>query len=233
MRADLRTERSSAPRPLVDGLWYFPGPTIVELLPNNRDLLVAFRAGERSALTEVYWHYVDDVERYLRAGFLAGDVRIAGLSDPDQLKDVLQETFSRAFSPRARQTYDGLRSYRPYLRRIARNLLIDRSRMAGRLVLGADEGLEAATPSDDASPHETLEHRRLAEATRSFVGTLDAQMQTIVRLRFEEGRSQEDVAREVGVTRRRIRTLEGRVRKDLIDHLTAHGLRLEDYLASP
>jgi RNA polymerase sigma factor (sigma-70 family) len=195
----------------------------VTVFVDNRPLLMAFRRGERSALETVYWHYVDGVESFVRRGFTVGDTRVRGLTDPD-VAEVVQETFMRAFTAGARASYDGLRPYRPYLLRIARNLLVDRARLAGRLRLGDDEGLadqleDAAEPADAA-----LERVELADAARAFVEGLDAASRDFVRLRFEQGASQDAVAGELGITRRRVRTLEKRIRADLEQHLQRAGL---------
>lgn len=193
------------------------------IFEGNRELLLAFRAGDKEALASVYWHYASWVERLLRRGFGSGDVRVPGLPDTE-VGDVLQDTFARAFSQAARDGYDGLRPYRNYLLRIARNLLIDRARVAVRVELDPDVGEEA---DDDEGAEDIVEQTRLHEATQAFVRALDAESRELVRLRFEEERSQDAVAVAMGVTRRRVRTLEKRVRDGLERHLVAAGLAAE------
>ena len=51
---------------------------------------------------------------------------------PQDLADLVQEVFMRAFSREGRQAYDGLRDYGPYLFAIARNVLVDWARVRGR-----------------------------------------------------------------------------------------------------
>ena len=93
----------------------------------NQELLLAFREGTREALTRVYQHYVDEVARGVRRGFFLGEgrERIPGAPDDQAQRELVQEVFLRAFSEKARNAYDGLRPFRPYLMRIVRNLLID------------------------------------------------------------------------------------------------------------
>ncbi len=193
------------------------------IFEGNRELLLSFRAGDTKALARVYWHYVDLVERVLRRGFVSGDVRVPGVGDPD-VRDVLQDTFARAFSATARAGYDGLRPFRNYLLRIARNLLVDRARIAKRVDLDADLDDEA---SADTGADEALEQGELEQATRSFIGGLDPEQRELVRLRFEEETSQDRVAHRMGISRRRVRTLEKRVRDGLARHLAAAGLSPE------
>src|ERR671919_469239 len=90
-------------------------------------LLEAFRRGEREALARVYRDHVDDVEAFLRAR-LARAGRLTAWS----LADLVQDVFLRAFANKARASYDGQREYQPYLRALARNLLIDRLRRSVR-----------------------------------------------------------------------------------------------------
>src|SRR6478672_2492853 len=85
----------------------------------DRELLSAFRAGERAALERVYLAYVDDVFRLIAVGFER---------NPHEQRSLVQDVFVRAFSDRARLGFDGIRPYRPYLLTIARNVLVDRAR---------------------------------------------------------------------------------------------------------
>src|SRR3954451_9913054 len=123
----------------------------------DRLLLDAFRRGDRAALTTVYFHYVDDIAAIVRNGFSipTSGVRVRGASDEPTERDLIQEVFARAFAPRARDAYDGIRPYGAYLRRIAKNLRIDRPRPAGRDVpLADDDGeieIAAEAPEDDAA----------------------------------------------------------------------------------
>lgn len=185
------------------------------LFSGRRDLLDAFRRGDRPAMAEVYACYVDEVAALLRCGCrLSGGHTAPGVRDPARLCDLLQEVFLKAFAPGARRAYDGLRPYRPYLLRIARNVLVDHARSAGRLV-PVDDPLEEVEPLPEPAAEESLEQRRLQEATREFCAAADLETREFIRLRFEEDLSQRDLAERLGVTRRHVRTLEDRVREEL------------------
>ncbi|MCH9685148.1 MAG: hypothetical protein K0V04_27165, partial [Deltaproteobacteria bacterium] len=90
-------------------------------------LLREFRAGQTHALGEVYRMHAKEVSTQLRHGFsfqTAGrHHRFVGYRSAFEMHDALHETFRRAFEPRAREGYDGLRPYGPYLRAIARNVV--------------------------------------------------------------------------------------------------------------
>ena len=140
--------------------------------------------------------------------------------------------FARAFQERARQQYDGLRPYRPYLLTIAKNLRVDQLRRQGRELLLLDDCaapdidalIERDLPMPDLIEHD-FERQQLQRATRDFVAIQDEETQRFVAMRYEQELSQADVARELGITRRRARTLESRVQSGLARHLRSLGLR--------
>lgn len=197
----------------------------------NRSLLDLFRRGEREALATVYRFYVNAVEAVVRCGFTleARGACIPGVREPECQRDLVQEVFLRGFAERARLAYDGLSPYRPYLLRIAKNLLIDRGRKAGRLIgvadlTDADAAHPDLSPVQEAGLEEELQWQTLREAARDFCATLEPDVQRYVRLRFEEEKSQVEVAQLMGVTRRRVRTWESLVRQGLRRHLQRRGL---------
>jgi len=202
----------------------------VPVLQANRELLDAFRRGERAALATVYRAYVDDVYNLVRRGFSMEKrgVTVPGVSQPERQRDLVQDVFLRAFSERARLAYDGLSPYRPYLLRIAKNLIIDEGRRLERLVLTADPIDEAEVlPGPEWSPEEEAHWSPLRAAARSFCEGLAPDLQRFVKLRFEEEASQAQVAKAMGVTRRRVRTWEETIRKELLRHLRRLGRLLE------
>lgn len=190
------------------------------MLLEDPGLLRRFRSGDRDALEVVYRHYVREVWGLLRMGFTssASGARVPGITDRALLSDSVQEVFVRAFGDAGRLGYDGLRPYRPYLLRIARNVRIDQLRKSGREVLLGDAGssaldLDALVEANAPLPEleETSARRELQVATRAYVETLDPEAQRFVQLRFVEERHQLEVAEHMSVSRRRVRTLEARV----------------------
>lgn len=201
------------------------------MLEEDRQLLDAFRRGDRDALAAVYEHYVSEIELVARRGFVTGahaEHRVPG-ARPEDVRDIVQETFTRAFARKARQGYDGLRPYRPYLLRITKNLMIDRVRASGREVSEGELGvgdIDAAIDRDEAlhgdapmPPDEALRWKRLREAYAEFQSALDDEERELVRLRYDEGLSQRDAADALGATRRRVRTVEERIRSGLASFL--------------
>ncbi len=202
---------------------------------DNRDLLDRFRRGERPALTAVYHRYVDDVATLARRGFTiesSGHVYVRGL-DADGEREVVQETFVKAFAEKARLAYDGVSPYRPYLLRITKNHMIDRYRAGQRPTVPIDEtgvgdlddllarnaNLPAGTEPEDPA------WVALRAATNDYVATLDDESRHVIALRFVEEQSQDETASRMSCTRRRVRTIEDRVLAGLRKFLQSRGLR--------
>ena len=191
---------------------------------DNRPLLDAFRRGDREALATVYFHYVNDIAAVVRHGFSIpqSGARVRGAPDEQTERDLVQEVFVRAFGVRARDAYDGVRPYRAYLRRIAKNLLIDRARAADHTIPLDDADDEPAIEPEGAeSDGEWSTQRREATA---YIASLAPELQRLVQLRFEQEMSQDQTAEALGISRRRVRTLEARVQRGLRKALRRAGL---------
>lgn len=186
-------------------------------LQSDRALLEGFREGDPEALARVYRETVDEVARLVHRGaMLAGGRRAPGAGSPELERELVQETYLRAFDPRARLAYDGLRPYRPYLLTIARNLLIDHWRKAGREL--PDDGLDAL-PAEPAPAEVDLDFAARLAATRDYLEQLPPDLGAFVEARFVQGLSQREVVERLGVTRWRARSLEKKVQAGLVRHL--------------
>jgi RNA polymerase sigma factor (sigma-70 family) len=202
------------------------------IFADDRELLARFRRGDRGALTTVYRRYVDEVATLARRGFTiesSAHTYIRGV-DREAEFELVQETFAKAFVERARVAYDGVQPFRPYLLRITKNLMIDRFRAKQRSIVELDgmgvgdlERLLATNTELPAEPEDLDWIKRVAVA-KEFTATLDAETQRIVQLRFEDERSQDDVAAELGCSRRRVRTVERDVQLELRKWLQQRGL---------
>ncbi|MEO6775037.1 MAG: RNA polymerase sigma factor [Kofleriaceae bacterium] len=196
------------------------------IFANDRDLLDRFRRGERPALAAVFEHYVDEVATLARRGFTiesSGHVYVRGATRDGEY-ELVQETFAKAFAGKARIAYDGLSPYRPYLLRITKNLMIDRYRAEQKEARTFERDaldLDAFQPAAEAPPD--LHWQQLSTATAEYVATLGPEPRELVRLRFEEGTSQERVAEALGWTRRKVRTLERDLQQGLRSWLKQRG----------
>jgi RNA polymerase sigma-70 factor (ECF subfamily) len=210
--------------------------------------LRGFRAGDAAALSAVYRMHVEDVARLLRHGFTfesAGRTHtFVGYGSAFELQDALHETFRRAFEPRARASYDGIRPFAPYLRTIARNVVLRAFRAQREMFPIADEPESAAAEGlprmvvladTDTPSAETVTLRdELARIVRAFLEDLDPRDRELLEVRFVEGLSQRDAAEKLGLGRQQVRGREARLRAALLGHLRAHdGERRAAFVLSP
>ncbi len=200
---------------------------------DNARLLAGYRQGERWAFEETFRLYVDIVSTVARRGFVQrgeGASYVLGLTDPEAQNDVIQETFLRVFSPVARQNYNGETPFRAYLLRITKNLMVDRLRKrkheiptaemgAGRGVGELEAILDRHLPFEPEDPAEERHRAAQQEATRQFVETVAEDEKKFYELRYRQGCSQEKLAETLGLTRRKVRTLEARLGKGLKKYL--------------
>lgn len=204
-----------------------------ELAPNGwpRELLRGFKAGERAALTEVYRLHAEPVALLLRHGFSfesgATRHRFVGYGSGFELQDVLHETFRRAFEPRARTGYDGIRPYGAYVTTIARNLVL-RSFRARVVLFPLADGEHPTTatlaPIDESpSPERELHDAEVRQLVAAFLATLEPDQQRLIQLRFVDGLSQRDASEALGLGRQRVRTSEKQLRRQLLVYLREHG----------
>jgi RNA polymerase sigma factor (sigma-70 family) len=195
-------------------------------------LLEGFRQGTQDALREVYRQHADAIARQLRYGFSFSSSgrahRFVGYASAFELHDALHETFARAFEPQARLRYDGIRPYGPYLKAIARNVVLRafRAREISFPMIG-EEGDPGPTRhlADAAadSPEQIVGRRETRELVQGFLQTLEAQERTLLRLRFVEGKSQRDVAGLMGLGRQQVRSREEKLRERLVRYLRSRG----------
>jgi RNA polymerase sigma-70 factor (ECF subfamily) len=186
---------------------------------NDPALLVPFRAGEPAALATVYRHYARPVDGYLRS--LARFARTPELGQASVVADLLQDVFVRAFSPRARLAYDGLREFAPYLNTIARNCFTDALRKRRKEVpLDLDE-----CSSELQLPElQQLYEPKILAVLQRYLSELPPELQGVYEQRFVLGVSQESASATLGVSRRTLRTEEQRLRTGLRKALQLEGL---------
>lgn len=212
----------------------------------NPDFLEAFRAGDTKALAAVYRAFERPLRNFILRGFAfkseGRQLYFGGMYDSNDLEDILQETFRRAFGVRARQTYDGVRPYKNYLFTIARNAVIT-DLAARRRQIPVGEALMRDAPSEDLSPleswvvaqraalhegrdlssHERVENLEIYGLLMGFMECLSDEEQSFFELRFLSQCSQENTARRMGWNRARVRKLEARLRRAFLCHATGSG----------
>jgi RNA polymerase sigma-70 factor, ECF subfamily len=184
------------------------------LFRDRPELLPAFRRGDRSALEAVYWAYVDRVERLIRGGWRTATGEHVAAPGSADVADLVQETFARAFTERARLAFDGLREFAPYLATIARNLLVDWARRRGREVT-ADIGDLPSTSDPGPDEEQPWADESTMKKVVDYIEGLPSELREIHTQRYLHGRSQRDAATALGISRQQLRTREQRLRDGL------------------
>ena len=140
--------------------------------------------------------------------------------------------FTRAFTPRARLAYDGIRPYGGFLCGIARNLVLDRLRKDARHgeVLAAPEVLEAVSTGESAIDRGLSDdERRGRELVEAFLAAeCDDRDRSLYALRYERELSQVEAAGAAGLTRIQVRRWETKFRARLLRFL-----KRADYVREP
>ena len=213
------------------------------LLPEDRKLLTAFRAGDREALERVYSAYVESVTRLLRFGFSfnSGGRRCCfqGCRNEFDLEDRVHTVFLKAFSDRARLSYDGLSSYKGYLLTIARNIVIDdfrrkentlmeyvieevRDQRPSRMEYSATDpiGGDVALSGQPALDAEVSDVTRLVQLFRERLSTREQQIFT---LRYERELDHQEIIDRLGLSPSQIKTSERRIREAFFAFMRKHG----------
>jgi RNA polymerase sigma factor (sigma-70 family) len=206
-------------------------------LHEDPTLLKAYRAGETWAFEVLYRTYAEPVRRFLAGGFTfvsrGRTCRYRGPSAGIDQESVVQETFARAFAPSTRVNYDGERPFKNYLFSIAKNLVLREFQRKDRLIrletteettdMLARKSHEQQLLPQDKSPERSLADDELHEVTRQFIATLDDEEKTFFLHRFARGFTQEATAKEMSVTRARVKLLEKALRKRFLDTLRGNG----------
>jgi RNA polymerase sigma-70 factor (ECF subfamily) len=210
----------------------------MSIFEGNRALLDAFRRGDEVALTRVYLHYSDEVARFLaRDPALKGSRESAGGAPgvpsgraslrPVDLQAAHQEAFIRAFQPRLRLGYDGIRPFLPLLLTVARCAAIDLLRADGKLsresVSFEQTPQLTELPLDAPGPERDALDSEFQRLVAGFLGDRSEQERRLVRLRFVEDVAQEDAAARLELTRSELRTRERRLREAFARYLQDRG----------
>jgi RNA polymerase sigma-70 factor (ECF subfamily) len=129
--------------------------------------------------------------------------------------DIVQETYAAAL----RSPPDTERPLRPWLRRVAVNLV--RMRHRGGTRREANESAVEAQSDPVRTPEQLLERAQLERRLAELVLELDEPFRTTVLLRYREGLSAEQIAKQQGIpagtVRSRLKTALDRIRRELDD----------------
>jgi RNA polymerase sigma-70 factor (ECF subfamily) len=195
----------------------------------DQERLRRFRDGAPEVLGEVYRAHAEPLARSLRSVAFRGR-GFAYLQGALEVENTVLETFARAFEPRTRLAYDGVRPYAQFLMGIARNVVLEQSRTR-EVVAGLgpqDEGSTVdwelgAVGGAGESLEQQLENQEMEELLVSFKQGLSQEERELFELRFTEGLAQESAAERVGLTRIQVRRREKGLKQKLLEFLQSRG----------
>lgn len=184
-------------------------------------------------MQEVYQRHAKEVTTTLRYGFSfqasGRHHRFVGYRSAFELHDALHETFRRAFEPGSRERYDGLRPYGPYLKAIARNVVLRGFRAREVQFPEVREDGEARgsaielVDESTETPEQEVGRAQVRAVVKRFMDTLGDKDRRLLELRFVEGKSQRDVADQLGLGRQQVRGREAKLRQQMLRYLRSQG----------
>jgi DNA-directed RNA polymerase specialized sigma24 family protein len=185
--------------------------------------LKGFQEGDPDILGQVYRAHAEALTRVLKTLAWKGGGR-GQMRGALEVENTVLETFARAFEPRTRGAYDGIRPYGHFLVGIARNVMLEQ--MRGRETAVGLEPFEEVgeVPEDGEGTARMLEDREMEGLLRTFKQGLSAEERALFELRFgEEALAQEGAAERLGLTRIQVRRREFGLKTRLLEFLQARG----------
>jgi RNA polymerase sigma-70 factor (ECF subfamily) len=143
------------------------------------------------------WTTIEQVFAALESPLLAYARRLLG--DFSLAEDVVQDAFMKLHSQ-----FEKVTTPQPWLYRTVHNLAVDHQRRSKRIVLAGDSAEEAAILFGEASDSQPLPDEQIARwegigLVRLVLETLDARSREIIRLRFNEDLSYQEISDRTGL----------------------------------
>jgi RNA polymerase sigma-70 factor (ECF subfamily) len=171
----------------------------------DRQLTLAFQAGDKDAYREIHDRYAAKVERLCR--------RMLG--NPEDAQEAAQETFLRTYQALGR--FNGRYRVGAWITRIATNVCLDhlRARARWRWEAVPAEVMELDPHSLDESANPEIIHIRRAEGRRirRLLSSLSPMHRAAIVLRDFEGLSYEEIGAALEMTEGQVKALLHRARK--------------------
>ncbi len=182
--------------------------------------MVRVREGNAAAFDQLMTRYEMPVRSYLAQR----------LNDREGAEDLTQEVFLRVF--RARRSYEPRSKFSTWLFTIVNNVAANahRRRVARREFaasrIGLGEGLAerqlVSRPDRQEPPLQRLQRSEARQAVRAAIGSLNDRQQTAIRLCKIQGLSYDEVAREMDITTKAVKSLLNRAKVNLHEALVEY-----------
>jgi RNA polymerase sigma-70 factor, ECF subfamily len=166
---------------------------------HDERLLIAAAQNDPARFTELYEEHFERVY-----AFVARRVR-----NRDDAEDVTSEVFRDALANIGKFEWRGA-PFVSWLYRIASNAIADRWRRAAR-----EQGTALADDPPDESSHADPEEAENRARLFRLVATLPSDQRRVIEMRFAEGKSIAEIAREIGRTDGAVKQLQFRAIQSL------------------
>jgi RNA polymerase sigma-70 factor (ECF subfamily) len=142
----------------------------------------------------------------------------AKLRDPLLAEDAVHDVFEAVLSGRA--VFAGRAALRSWLTAVLKNKIVDSVRRNARMEslddIDVEGGLAHAIACPQPRPDEIAEQQQLLAIVLERIEALPPGLRDVLRLRVLEGRSTEDVCRELGISEDNLFVRLHRARKQLL-----------------
>ena len=170
------------------------------MLMKNSELVIAAQNGCQKSMTKLYQQSYPSLIRTVRC-------KMGGRRDSQLVEDIVQEAIIKGFE-RIKE-YNPTHNFKTWLGRIAFNLMIDFTRKNARthiMTLDTDVrddqkvSINTYLASDEALPDMTMIDEETKEEVNSIIEqTLNAELQKVVKMRYFDGLSYEDMRDELDI----------------------------------
>lgn len=182
----------------------------------ERELVDAARAGDESALAELYNLYFPRVYRYI----------LARMGNPYDAEDLTEEVFLRVLDAIERFQWREA-PFSAWLFRIAHNAVISQRRKEGSR--GRASPLSEALPVDSQGPEEMVENRLALNEIMRAAETLPEAQRKVIGLRFAAGLTVAETARAMGKGEGNVKVIQhkaiSKLREILVQRPKVNGKR--------
>lgn len=162
-----------------------------------KDIIEKAKKGDKGAFSELYRMYFVPLYKYIY-------FRTGSKIETD---DLVQDAFLKIYTSFGRYSHSS-DSPLPYFYTIARNAVIDHHRKK-KIPIASEEEL-LSLPDDRNTPEEEAMRKEDASTLRKKIRDLPDDQQDAIILRFINGYSTREIARELGKSEESIRQLQSR-----------------------
>lgn len=171
-------------------------------MDNLSNLIKKAKEGNKDAFGQIYNLFYRRIFRYCKFN----------LRQEQDAQDICQETFLKAYRSLANFTEKKGGSFQAYLFRIARNLIIDKSRKKKEVPLKEYQEIE-----DDTDLDEGIDKKSENQKLKTALNRLKEKDRQIIVLRYFEEMTTAEVAKAIGTKEGAIRVRIHRILKNLKD----------------